>query len=819
MIYTKASYKNEETKRELENRKISYEAATEGIVLLKNDNNVLPLKTKKIALYGPGVLKTIKGGTGSGEVKERRVISIFDAVIDRGFELTTEDWIINYSSIYEREYNQFVENKKKRVNLFDVTGIMGQLAEEFQPPIGDMVEMTDTDTCIYVLSRQAGEAGDRKLEKGDYYLTDYEYNQIRSCSQYYKNFILVINAGSAIDLSFLDEIKADAIIYMSQLGMEGGYAFADVLTGDVNPSGKLAATWVNKYEDIPFGNEYAYLNGDINNAYYKEGIYVGYRYYDSFNKKVKYPFGYGLSYTDFKITYVSRNVNKLDIKIEVSVENIGQTFGKEVVQLYLSKPGNRIGNVFQELIAFKKSNLLQPKESETLELEFNLADFASYDEKNAEYILEAGSYILRLGNSSRNTCAIFSLVLEKDLVVSKHKNVCKKVLNFTPIETHIAFDIVGLEKVVLDNTEFEEKVVDYEYKPTYNNQLAYDFVSKLSVKEMAEVVVGDGMFLFTNPIFHLPGAVGNTTSGLWKKGLINVTFCDGPAGIRLQKESGVYKNNKIKPFDMPMGFLEFLPDFVHKIIKANPKKTKKLYQYTTSFPVATALAQTWNTDLMYKVGCAILREMEEYGCTYWLAPAVNIQANPLCGRNFEYYSEDPFLTGVMASSVIKGVQSKEGFYATVKHYACNNQETNREHVNSILSERTLREIYTKAFKLCVEKGNVKSVMTSYNLLNDTYTPNSYDLCTNLLRCEWGFNGVVMTDWYASKKGQARHDLAIKSGNDLIMPGEASAKKEIIKAVKKNIITKEDLFNAAYNVVKLIFESSIYMEYAKESKYD
>jgi beta-glucosidase len=279
------------------------------------------------------------------------------------------------------------------------------------------------------------------------------------------------------------------------------------------------------------------------------------------------------------------------------------------------------------------------------------------------------------------------------------------------------------------------------------------------------------------------------------------------------------KKGKIKPIEMPMSFLEFLPSFVHKLIKANPKKDKLYYQYVTSFPVASALGATWNQELMYKVGLAINSEMEEFGCTYWLAPAVNIQTNLLCGRNFEYFSEDPYLSGTMASSIIKGVQSKKGYYVTVKHFACNNQETNREHVNSILSERALREIYTKAFKICVEKANALSIMTSYNLVNDIYTPNSYDLCTNLLRCEWGFDGVVMTDWYASKKGQASHVLAIKAGNDLIMPGENKAKKEIIKAVKKGILTKEELYMACYNVVSSIFNSNLHQEYMEAKQND
>ena len=429
MLYTKARYENSENFRELENRKVSYLAATEGVVLLHN-NGVLPLKSKKIALFGPGALMTIKGGTGSGEVKERRVISILEGMLDREYNITTLDWIECYKELYDKKYNDFVKAKRKKVNLLNITGIMGQLAEEFQAPIGEDVYKTGTDTCVYILSRQAGEAGDRKLEKGDYYLSDNEYEQLKRCSQYYEKFILVINAGSSIDLSFIDDIKIDAIVYMSQLGMEGGYALADILSGDVNPSGKLAATWVKSYNDIPFGYEYAYLNGDKDNAYYKEDIYVGYRYYDTFDKEVRYPFGYGLSYTDFKINYVNRNIHKLNITIEVSVKNIGACNGKEVVQLYLSKTTNKLGNVYQELVAFNKTKLLKPDELETLELSFNLADFAAYDEANSCYVLEAGSYVLRLGNSSRNTRRILYLVLDKDLVISKHKAICKKELDF-----------------------------------------------------------------------------------------------------------------------------------------------------------------------------------------------------------------------------------------------------------------------------------------------------------------------------------------------------------------------------------------------------
>jgi beta-glucosidase len=237
-----------------------------------------------------------------------------------------------------------------------------------------------------------------------------------------------------------------------------------------------------------------------------------------------------------------------------------------------------------------------------------------------------------------------------------------------------------------------------------------------------------------------------------------------------------------------------------------------LYQYTTAFPVAAALAQTWNTDLLYEVGNAIYREMKEYGCTYWLAPAINIHRNPLCGRNFEYFSEDPRLTGLMAAAITRGVQQEDGFYVTVKHYACNNQEDNRNFVSSNLSERALREIYLRGFEISVRQGGAKAVMTSYNKVNGVYAPNSHDLCTKLLRKEWGFDGVVMTDWFSTNKGQGNNALAMKAGNDLIMPGGGHFKKEILEGVKNGVISETDVRRCCANVVKSILDSATQREY-------
>lgn len=289
-------------------------------------------------------------------------------------------------------------------------------------------------------------------------------------------------------------------------------------------------------------------------------------------------------------------------------------------------------------------------------------------------------------------------------------------------------------------------------------------------------------------------------------------MCDGPAGLRIQKRSAVDKKGKVKPIDLALSIFEAFPEFVKNIMTGNPEKDTVIYQYTTAFPVANALAQTWNKELMYDIGHAIFREMKEYGCTFWLAPALNIHRNPLCGRNFEYFSEDPYLSGVMAACITKGVHQEDGFYVTAKHYACNNQEENRNKVSSNLSERALREIYLRGFGICVRQGGAKGVMTSYNKINGQYAVNSYDLCTKVLRNEWGFDGVVMTDWFSTNKKLGSNALAMKAGNDLIMPGGGYFKKEILHGIKSGIISEDDVRRCCGNVVKAIMNSATQKEY-------
>jgi len=325
-----------------------------------------------------------------------------------------------------------------------------------------------------------------------------------------------------------------------------------------------------------------------------------------------------------------------------------------------------------------------------------------------------------------------------------------------------------------------------------------------------DLVVGVGQFMAPHR-FHLPGAVGDTTSKFWDMGLVNTPLCDGPAGLRIQKLSTMDAKGRIKPVEYAMSVMEYIPDVAKKVMLGDPKTEVPLYQYTTAFPVENCLAQTWNPALLERIGDGIYREMKEFGCVYWLAPAMNIHRNPLCGRNFEYFSEDPFLTGMMASAITRGVQQEEGYYVTIKHFACNNQEDNRTHVSSNVSERALREIYLKGFQMAVKAG-AKSVMTSYNKINGVYTPNSHDLCTKVLRNEWGFDGVVMTDWYSTNPGQGSNAACMAAGNDLIMPGGLYYKQEILLALVSGKITKAQLRRCCANVVKATLNSNVQKQF-------
>ena len=820
-VLTKARFESEPNEREKHNLQVAYEAACESIVLLENDG-ALPIKLGKVALYGAGAKRTVKGGGGSGEVNERHSVTVYEGMKDAGFTITSENWLDEFDAEYVKEEKHYHKNKLKNI----ITGKMSAMAalENFPGIEGRLisendVKESDTDTCIYVLSRQAGEGIDRRAQKGDMFVTDIEEANIAFCAKHYQKFILVINAGAQLDVSFLDKMEGiNAVLFMCQLGTAGGRAVADILSGKVTPSGKLASTWAMKYSDIPFSDEFSYLNGNLEDEYYKEGIYVGYRYFDTFNVEPRYPFGYGLSYSEFEMKADKISVDGTKVFVDVEVKNVGTLYaGKEVAEVYISAPMGKMDKEYQSLAGFAKTRVLAPGESAKVKVAFDMSERASYREEDASFILEPGDYIVRLGNSSRNTTPCAILEIEEEVVVSKHQNICKVQKPFEELKAPESIDAAVLKavpRIVIEKDYFGMIVYPYDTPTCLAYTEAQYFVDGLSLEDMVDIVVGVGMYSPDNK-FNMPGSVGNTTSKFWDKGLVNVTLCDGPAGIRIQKRTALIDGRKTKMIDPPLSIYEMMPKFIKKIVMADPNKSTVLYQFTTAFPVSAALAQTWNAEMLYKVGVAIQEEMKEYGCTFWLAPALNIHRNPLCGRNFEYYSEDPFLTGVCATAITMGVQRKEGYYVTLKHFACNNQEDNRKKVSSNVSERALREIYLRGFEKAVREANAKSVMTSYNKINGVYTPNSYDLCTKVLRQEWGFNGVVMTDWFSTSKGCANNALAMSAGNDLIMPGGKADKKEILNGVRSGLITEADVRRSCERVVQAIMNSALQKELSSE----
>lgn len=813
-IVTGAMSSNEETTLEKENRHIAYQAAVESIVLLEN-NGVLPLTVGKIALFGAGAKHTIKGGTGSGEVNERYSVSIYDGLKNAGFEITTDAWLNEYDELLEKTKAKYgndcrvaAEKAETLAQLMDVTSL------PFQFPESRAIASEDCgneDTAIYIVARQAGEANDKKLENGDFNLTPVELNDLTFLSEYYKNVILVINSGSMMDLSKIDNLNIAAVLYYCQQGEEGGNAFADIICGKQTPSGKLTDTWVKTYDDIPFGNEYSYLSGDTTKEYYREDIYVGYRYFDTFGVKPRYNFGYGLSYTKFDIKMLTARIDGTTVKMSVSVKNVGKYNGKETIQIYVSAPEGTINKEYQRLIAFNKTKLLSPEEEQVLDICFDMRACASYFEETASFVLERGNYIVRMGNSSDATVVTAVITLSADAIVSKHKNICpvkeeyKKIVPKSPVYND---DLTTAIWLVLPSESIVSVDIKYHIPDTYSDERVDAILKRLSVKDMINLCVGSGsLYIFSKKKLVVPGSVGRTTNKLYKKGLLGVHLADGPAGLRLMRTSAVSKFI-LKMVDYFMAFVEYIPDTYKKYIMADKNSPNILYQFCTAFPVGTALAQTWNTSLCEEIGRAISKEMVKYNVTFWLAPAMNIHRNPLCGRNFEYYSEDPLLTGVIASAITTGIQSVNGNYATIKHFACNNQEDNRNKSDSIVSERALREIYLRGFEICVKEAHPKALMTSYNLINGVYACNNNDLIGSVLRNEWGFDGVVMTDWNATEPNLARNDLAIAAGNDMIMPGNKYCKKQIKKGLKDKTLTKEQLKKASANIIRAILNSSV-----------
>lgn len=774
------------------------------LFLRKNDEFPLQ-KPGKIAVFGNGVRHTIKGGTGSSDVNVHYITTVEEGLLNSKFKIITNDWLDAYDAVYEQSKKQFIKDVKASAKAHGVSPYMEafgyvKLAPEYSIPLS-----FEGDVAIYVLSRISGEGNDRRAEKGDLFLTDTEVGDILMLNERYKKFMLVLNVAGVIDLTPVKEVRN--ILLLSQLGSETGNVLADILLGKVNPSGKLTDTWAapsDYSKEIDFGS--------VNNTYYFEDIFVGYKYFDSYNVEPLFPFGFGLSYSEFKIEKASLELNKHSVTVNCIVTNISKFDGKEVVQIYVTEPQGKLNKVYQKLVGFSKTSLLRKNEKEKVSISINLLDLASYDSSNQRYVLEKGQYIFRIGNSSRNTRIISAIQVSNDVVVKNVRN----MYNDNIINNNIKLIDDPISKYKTLREKLEPETVTY-FDPFIDEKL-----NTLSNEQLINLVLGSQRgSLFTSFIgnsgMKVKGAAGESYSGI--EDFKTLVMCDGPAGLRLSTHIGQYngKTRDLSPNAFLVQLYDFFPKFTRLLMKKMTvqKKLKKketlLLQYCTTLPAGTALAQSWNEEYAELCGDVVGNEMEEFNVDFWLAPGMNIHRSVLCGRNFEYYSEDPYLTGMIVSNVVKGVQAHKGKYVTLKHFACNNQEYNRFFNNSVISERALREVYLKPFEIAIKESDPGGIMSSYNLINGKHVSETKELIYDYLRCECGFDGIVMTDWVMSSTEPMAHSIyptampsnVVKACGQLFMPGSDANYEELAEALIKKKITREDLLKAATPLLNFI----------------
>ena len=812
------------TPLELEGRRLSRVAAASGMVLLEN-NGVLPLKPgAKVGLFGLGARHTIKGGTGSGDVNSRHVVSVAEGLEQAGMELSNTAYLDALDTEYDRLWNEWMNRiyeaagpEKDTEKLYDAH--VRYALETPSIPIRPE-DMDGADVLVYVISRISGEGADRREEAGDYYLTETEETQIRVLADSGKPLVLLLNVGGVMDLSILDKCPVSAVLLMGQAGCDSGSAAADILTGAVNPSGRLTDTWAFNYLDYPSSAAFSYRNGNVIEEEYTDGIYVGYRYFDSFGVKPRYPFGYGLSYTTFREDCVQAELCGNAVNVGISVTNTGAVSGAHVVLLYAACPMAEQKKEFRRLVAFGKTRILEPGESETVELRVTLGQLTSFREGPAAYVLEKGQYLLMLGTEWKG---ILALQVEETHLLRHVRRICEQLTSIREIEPaeeeisrHEAWIQQQIEKVQTIPVSREAiEASRAEFEPVCTNaedeleREAERRVDTLTEKEQIDLVVG-ALGPFSGEMIgdsgkKVPGAAGETVE-YREKGIPGMTMADGPAGLRLQiryeidpVDGSVYRLNRFRMLENRFfGKLELHDE------------AKSIWQFATAIPAGTLLAQTFDLPLLREIGAHIAREMQQFRVALWLAPGMNIHRNPLCGRNYEYFSEDPFVSGMVAAAITQGVQATEGLGTTIKHFACNNQEENRMGVSANVTERTLRELYLKGFEIAVKGSHPVAMMTSYNRVNGVHTANSHDLCTTLAREEWGFDGLIMTDWTTTNTGHGSSAAkCIRAGNDLIMPGRVSDQAEIERALHgcgNCDLSPEELRHSCIRIVKAALRS-------------
>lgn len=782
-------------------------AAAEGMVLLKNENHMLPVtENDRVALFGRCQINYYKSGTGSG------------GAVNTAYTTNLVDGFREYKNITLNEellqvYKAWIEE-----NPFDNAG--GAWASEpwFQKEMPVSLELAKkaretSNKALVVIGRTAGEDKDYEAVEGSYFLTQEEKKLLETVAEVFEDTAVILNVSNIIDMSWLESLEHKdhirSILYTWQGGVEAGRASADVLTGAVTPSGKLPDTIAYDIKDYPSTENF----GNKEKNFYKEDIYVGYRYFETFApEKVQFPFGFGLSYTDFDL-----NVQQAEIQgtgkdakmiLKVSVTNVGtQYFGKEVVQVYYEAPQGKLGKPVRELGCFAKTELLAPGQEQILQLELPVNSMASYDDSGVTghkscYVLEAGCYKFYVGTDVRNAQKInlektedFELpecVVTEELQEALAPTECFERIRpgekgehgvYTLMQEEVPLQTISLEKRIQENLPKTMEITGNKgisFQDVKNKKAELEqFVAQFTKEELSIIVRGEGM---CSPLVT-PGtasAFGGTAPSLYGYGIPVACTADGPSGIRM--DSG---------------------------LKA------------TQMPIGTMLAASWNLPMVEELYEWEGRELQRNEIDTLLGPGINLHRNPLNGRNFEYFSEDPYLTGKFGSAVVKGIQ-KSGADATVKHFACNNQELARSIADSIVSERAVREMYLKGFEMTVKEGHACSIMTSYNPLNGHWSASNYDLCTTILRGEWGYTGIVMTDWWAKmndpvKGGEARMNntaAMVRAQNDLYMvvPNGASQENEYedntLEALENGTLTIGELQRCAMNICRFILHAPV-----------
>ncbi|MGF7047269.1 beta-glucosidase [Paenibacillus sp. DS2015] len=782
--------------------------AAEGAVLLKNERNVLPFQnSENVSVFGRTQVNYYRSGTGSGgSVHVTHTTHLLDGLRSKE-NLTVNEEL---AAIYEK----WIEH-----NPFD-NGGGGWAAEPWHqkemPLTDEMVSdaRNKSEKAIVVIGRTAGEDQDNADEPGSYQLTPEEKAMIKQVTTYFEKTVVVLNVSNIIDMSWMNDesykYPVPCVIYSWQGGMEGGIAIADVLAGEVTPSGKLTDTIAYSIEDYPSTRNY----GDEFKNVYQEDIYVGYRYFETFfPDKVQFEFGYGLSYTQFKIEQdeakLTSTKGEKHVEIDVTVTNTGTTFaGKEVVQVYYEAPQGKLGQPAKALAAFGKTKVLQPGESQRLTVCFPVHSMASYDDAGvtghtSAYVLEAGTYRLYVGTSVKNVEEVEfeglrGFVVESLQVVLQVQEAMAPTESFMRMKTgnlkqdgsyELAFVEVPKRKISmaerikknLPKTLMQTGNQGYKLRDVHNGKVEMGaFIAQLSDQDLAAIVRGEGM----NSPLVTPGtasAFGGVSDSLFNYGIPVACTADGPSGIRM--DSG---------------------------------------QKATQVAIGTLLAATWNAELVEELYVMEGQELVSYNVDALLGPGLNIRRSPLNGRNFEYFSEDPLISGLFAAACTRGIM-KGGSNATLKHFACNNQEKHRSKVDAVVSERALREIYLKGFEIAVKQGGANSIMTSYNPINGHWAASNYDLNTTLLRGEWGFKGIVMTDWWAIMNDVVHGGPAdrkytnwmVRAQNDLYMvvPNYGAEingwEDNTMKSLEDGSLTRGELQRSAMNICEFIMQAPVF----------